>query len=472
MKRVFLLIYSISLLSCSKCLLQEIPVTDEELRDNSEMIRSYSKILATSLSDLSIRKLIKDEAQKQFDGDYDILIRNFNEMPVPIGTRDIKVKEFLTGTYLQMRSSDTEGMEELLEMIDNLQSQIPNLQISVPVCCENWNVDEYIPLVTYLPCDYTEDSYIELEAFDNEGNIYTLSAIEEPQNPVIVVSVSERVNNKGEFIYDSNRGYTSDYFTDQTRTSVATPTGFNLLHSTAGALSLSWDAISSDGYYEIWRRAEGENTFSLIHEINADENYYKDTGLIYNETYNYRIRLVTDEGTSPYTSIISTTSSERNIGDPLKLVYYQMTRSQLINVERWVHGRPELNMRVFYYDALNSQVKELHNTLLRPTRNHIKGGCNPNETITASWNPNVIGPMLMIAWIEIDGVDDNTGSDETEEYTFEYEYEDNTQENPIVVSGSSTIVISNLDVPIGNTCVYWWNPKSTVFTSGISWKLD
>jgi len=56
----------------------------------SELINDYAKILAISLSD-EIKIAIKEEALKRFDGDYDILVSNFEEILI----KNKSIKELL-----------------------------------------------------------------------------------------------------------------------------------------------------------------------------------------------------------------------------------------------------------------------------------------------------------------------------------------------------------------------------------------
>ena len=77
---------------------------------------------------------------------------------------------------------------------------VPRLQLSVPVNCESWSKEEYIPYVAFKPMDYDDPDPVLLKAI--KGNdVKWLSTVEAPDKPVVVVGQSERFNAEGEVVY-------------------------------------------------------------------------------------------------------------------------------------------------------------------------------------------------------------------------------------------------------------------------------
>ncbi|SFF64248.1 hypothetical protein [Thermoflexibacter ruber] len=154
----------------------------DEINRNLE---EFALALAKEMANPEIRKLIKTEAMKQFDGDYDILYKNFKNLKMQNG---LSVEE-----HLQQKNSN----------VRTQASKIPKFQISVPVNCEGWDTDNYIPLVVIAPQaqGIIERDIKQLKAFDHKGNVYFIDGQKVPDKPVIVLGRSERTDDNGN-LYD------------------------------------------------------------------------------------------------------------------------------------------------------------------------------------------------------------------------------------------------------------------------------
>jgi len=139
--------------------------------------------LAKALKDKEIRKIIKDEAMLQFDGDYDVLYTTLKDKKLNKGTN---IDDLLFENF----QSQTKGTRSSFE---KTKENIKDLQFSVPVNCEKWNVEEQMPLVTYIPKNFDEKTTKYVRAFDSEGKVYLLSTQEEPEVPVVVIGTCERM---------------------------------------------------------------------------------------------------------------------------------------------------------------------------------------------------------------------------------------------------------------------------------------
>ena len=456
-------------LSCTKKLLETSPkavYNNYSVEEKTELISSYAQILAASLSNNELRSKIKTEAQLNFDGDYDVLTQKLEN--IRLERNNMLVRNLMSNTCIMTRSNENGYKGSLDELLAEIQRTFPNLQVSVPVLCDDWDTDNHIPLVAYLPYDFNDQTTKEIEAFDVYGNSYMISSVEEPDRPVIVVSISERVDRFGNIIFDSHPYVISDEEIARTK-ALTKPSGLALLHGSARSLTLNWNAKqenTSDPFmYEISRRKLSESTFSTIATVGGSESSYTDMGLTAGSLYNYRIRKKKGNEYSAYTSILSTTASERSVNDVLKLVYYQMSEAKLKSLESWTQGRPEIRLSVFYGTDKYKEAGLIYQEVLTPTRQHIKDGCNPERTICSSWNPNISSSVLTFVWIEED-----TGI--SVEYTYSTEYEQKNNNGTLVTGGTCTVTGYDEDDFIGYGHVYWWNSKSMTFSVGINWRLN
>ena len=207
MLKQLLLTCSASTLLLSACTNIESPqycpddqeVSTENLvtvHQKNDLIENYAKILSSSLGNPELRKAIKTEALLKFDGDNDILVSKLHSMTLASSNRNIE-------SIIRSSAVTTKSNGYLGSITDAIHEQFPNLQVAVPVHCDEWDTENYTPLVAYLPFDYNEDEATHIKAFDQQGNEYLLSTEEEPNVPVIVVSISERVDENGNLIYTS-----------------------------------------------------------------------------------------------------------------------------------------------------------------------------------------------------------------------------------------------------------------------------
>jgi Protein of unknown function (DUF3103) len=150
--------------------------------------------LAKSMKDQEIRSAIKTEALKQFDGDYDILYSVFAD--VRVSGRTVHQDLTRAGASAGLGGAD---MWRFSAELGRIRASIPKLQISVPVHIDDWDVASSMPLVAVAPAgDEQKPAYI--KAFDAGGKIHWLDANVEPASPVVVVGLSERVDERGQLL--------------------------------------------------------------------------------------------------------------------------------------------------------------------------------------------------------------------------------------------------------------------------------
>jgi hypothetical protein len=161
-------------------------------------MQNFSLAVASAIrEDDSFRNMIREEALKMFDGDYDVLMSDFAKMKINSQHPMSKSGGFTVGDLLQEHMngvSSSKGSKGATALIDELIEEYPYLQISVPVNAEEWNSEGYVPLVTFIPGEYDEATTDEVVAYTVEGDTVALDAVEPPEEPVIVISMNERVD--------------------------------------------------------------------------------------------------------------------------------------------------------------------------------------------------------------------------------------------------------------------------------------
>lgn len=146
MRKIFLFfMILISFVSCSSEILNDnlsgsvnkttLSIENDTIKSH-ELLEDFSKALSSALnSSVELRRLIKDEALKMFDYDYDVLYLSINTYKLSSG----KTVDELMELYI-----DTSKLELV-------KQKYPTLTIFVPVLpdnsfsAESWNPEDEIP---------------------------------------------------------------------------------------------------------------------------------------------------------------------------------------------------------------------------------------------------------------------------------------------------------------------------------------
>ena len=142
-----------------------------------------AKALAKALTKLETRQMIKDEALKKFDGDYDILYANAKTKKLPNGK---SLEEDLFGTAQDISTVDPTLNIYVTELVGQNAA--------------TWNVNTHTPKVVYVPSDYDDMKTPTVTAYDAQGHTYVFDNFKEPTEILVVISDNERVDDKGKLI--------------------------------------------------------------------------------------------------------------------------------------------------------------------------------------------------------------------------------------------------------------------------------
>ncbi|MCJ7447485.1 MAG: hypothetical protein MUO72_07330 [Bacteroidales bacterium] len=232
----------------------------------------------------SFRNLVKEEALKMFDGDYDVLLSNIVNYRVDPAQSSVKSagENFCVRDLLQSHFKSSLGPAEKKSsgsVIDDLISKYPYLQISVPVNAEKWVNETYVPVVTFIPLEFDEATTEEVVGYTSDGSTVVLDAVNPPEDPVIVISMNERIE-----IIEEPKG------------PVLPPAPYNLTGVlTESGIRLNWvmpdtaNVNNTTGYY-VYRKSSSDSYFALMSTvIGVNNRSYDDNNVVSQKSYSYYV---------------------------------------------------------------------------------------------------------------------------------------------------------------------------------------
>jgi len=172
-------------------------IMKDEVKD--KITATLAKNLASGMSSANLRGFLKAKATEKFDGDLNFLIETTKTQPVEAVSPNGRSYAASFGDILTHGSLENTGARvSSTGFLDSVSALYPLLQIAIPdlenTHVEDWDVDNEVPLVAFLPSDLDEDNLDQtIVAYDFEGNEYLIDASEEPEKLVIIISENERL---------------------------------------------------------------------------------------------------------------------------------------------------------------------------------------------------------------------------------------------------------------------------------------
>lgn len=182
--------------------MQEATMGNTNARRDVQLER-FARALASAITEKEVRMLIKEEANRQFDGDYDILFRKLKDEQTGNG----KVLNVLARHLSALEKNPSFANPE--NELNSLSADVPLLNIAVPIHMDKWDAAQYTPLVAVVPSNFDEKTTERVKAFDQHGKVTWLSVKAMPDMPVIVVGLNERV------VYEDGTFAMKDYLVDE-----------------------------------------------------------------------------------------------------------------------------------------------------------------------------------------------------------------------------------------------------------------
>lgn len=177
----------------------QLDTEQNTVADENEALEQMAITLNEAIKNVEVRKIIKEQALKKYDGQYDVPFDYFMDQPLSnLKSTEIEtVKDLLNKSISSLKSAPVSNDKSINESISSLSSKVKNLQIAVPINCENWDVNEQIPVIAILPVDFEYPRDEQIKAFDMNGDVFWLDTKTPPDFPVIVISRSERLDEDG-----------------------------------------------------------------------------------------------------------------------------------------------------------------------------------------------------------------------------------------------------------------------------------
>ncbi|OQP40865.1 hypothetical protein A4H97_14750 [Niastella yeongjuensis] len=154
------------------------------VNDNPQQFENkiaFAKSLAKALTKKTVRELIKGEAVKQIDKDYDVLYQMVKDNQVEPNKT---LADYLSGEA---------GSTTFTSMVDD---KLPLITIFVPrlknFSADDWDTDNQIPIVGVRNEEDIKAGK-KMLAFDAQGNQYEMAYNSKPDRPIVIVKTNERV---------------------------------------------------------------------------------------------------------------------------------------------------------------------------------------------------------------------------------------------------------------------------------------
>jgi hypothetical protein len=268
--------------------------------DFSDLAKAVSNALKTNSS---FRKIIKEEALLMIDGDYDVILKRvISKKVVPSTTlksvnlnytvKDLLEDSYSTSNQVKLKSSSS-------SIIDELSNKYPYMQIAVPVHAEEWDEENYIPTVTFLPLEYDDATTTTITGYDSQGNIVPIDVINKPAKPVIVISENERLID-----IEPDPDFPIEPFTPTNLSGIQTESGIRLTWEMPSVSKPS----NTTGYY-IYRKSSGTSSYLKIKTVvGAYERSYDDNNVEASRSYSYYVMAYYQVETSSPSNFISITA--------------------------------------------------------------------------------------------------------------------------------------------------------------------
>jgi hypothetical protein len=394
------------------------------------ILEDIAKNIANNMNDIQLRKLLKNQASLKKDGDFDILISSL-----------INEKQ----EFQQMLSkNDNNFFKRLIGYVE----KYPKLNISIPLHIDKW--DEKSKLLLVAALRNHEEDYLTAYGFNNLKMLVDHN--NNPDKPVIIVGFNERI--------EINKTKKSQ---DKKLKVLGVPTGLGLQHTNANSFYLTWLDVVGESSYEIY--SSTGSTFSLLATTGSNVNFLNITGLTAGTKYFFKIRSIVSGVPSAYSSLIASSASPRNDGQPLQVTSMRFnSESDLRVVEKWASGAPELRLRVVVSPFGTTAVSYTTPKLEPSTRNAITNQYWVyNVPLLSAWNST--STVLRFNWREEDWNDNGT-------FTVNANWEDKLGS----AAGSAGTLKAGIGYSItddpgkdltADTDVFYWDPLNTIYQSTI-----
>jgi hypothetical protein len=422
-----------------------------DVAKSDAITEEFSKIISLALKDRDFRLFLKSEAEFQFDGEYD----------VPLSfVLDKQFKAGVTVTTLLEESDPTNTLKlgKSESMADFIKKNVPNIQVSIPVNIDKWNAENDIPFVICRPIQMSKTA-TELKAIKADGSVKMFSTKTKPDEPIIVVRLSERVdrnlnlsvtkdglcigkmsrkpaisayNNRSSL--KSTGKYQSKFIKivdnlepakkqtidmgikSSTNSSIKVS---NLKSSTTMAvpvpkipypsqdkkIEIDWNAVDGTTYYLLYRKLPSDADYKVYKTVTP--NYYIDQNLTPGLDYYYKVRSVKVVGESSevsgFSDPVAATASLRTADCQEKIKYFYIDKGYASDLEGWFDDDPEINIILASASTSTGGATATQIVDAQYLENDNQGRWNYYDWSTFSWSGYASSPIYTLRLMEDDG---------------------------------------------------------------------
>lgn len=353
---------------CDKETPEKITIDPEstfEKTDYNLGLLSMAKAVNSAMTENGdFRTFIKNEAVKQFDGDYDILLRNVIDAPIPNanGRSEMTVRTLLTSHW-----HDAPSNVRTEDAIAQLIEENPCLQISVPLHAETWDATTYTPQIAIMPEEYRDSTTLYVPGYNQQNQLIAIDAVNEPDMPVIVISQNERTSCDGSFTDPVSYAPTS-------LVGSQTESGIRLSWNIDGAATTN-DVV---GYY-IYKKGTQDATFLYVATVTGLSNrIFDDNNVVANASYSYYVSSYNYSMESSGSNIISVTAP--NI--PKSVLKFDAIQFALNDIElRWENDNSQFIQSTILSKRLVGGSYQQIGTFNANQHEYIDNGFTPGQEL-------------------------------------------------------------------------------------------
>jgi len=254
------------------------------LSEHDQMINAFTKALSEAVRAHSgMREMIQKESFRRFDGDFNFLVSDALDKPIRLNENSVITKggngiDSFANLLREYISVETKADGDLLQ---TLQVLYPDLQVAIPIHAEEWNPEEYTPVVAFLPDSYDDQVTATIPGYDAEGNYVEVDAINAPDVPVIVVSHNERIHQAGLEEPDTTDNPGDLLIPDPPTSLTATISDVSVI--------LSWQYNDVCSGFSIWRQGPSDSNFQELARVAATDRGYFDNSISAGTSYQYYV---------------------------------------------------------------------------------------------------------------------------------------------------------------------------------------
>lgn len=392
---------------------------------------------------IDLRRIVKAETEKKFDGDYDLLVVDLCKHKMNIdhnvrtksGLGETSSVKDLLNVYYHSKFPETKSQND---PIGTLVDNYPTLQVSIPSNIDRWD-ESVTPTIAVIPSDYEDLVTDSVIGIAEDGSLVEVDALNEPSDPVIVVSNSERVKNVISPSLDTVKYNPIIGGVVHPVISQPSPVSNLSVVSRYGTSNvITWDAPDSKYPSYIYRTTPSESE-KLLAVVQSDTYRFTDSNVVPGEKYFYMVKRY-DISTQKFSAERETYiyNPYRN-PDSVSKVMLKRIHVNASEVEGWLLGCPEFYVSICGLDTELNLVKL--GTTVDVAFKDDKNDSQPLNALLHNWsyfNDATLYPVLNFNMIEYDAFKgsitikaDAKAGIKYEDYIsietiaqFEYKYED------------------------------------------------